>query len=231
MRVEVVAFAALREALGTNRLTVELPAGATGHTLRTELSARHPRWRDLIHACRLASGVEFLEPGAPLAEGAEVVLIPPVSGGSDVPAVRLTREPLDPEGLRRAAGAAGRGAVVVFVGTVRSPSLGKDVVYLDYEAYEAMAVAQMERIVAETVAGCPGGAAFLHHRLGRIEVGEASVVAVAASPHRAEAFAACRDLIEKLKADVPIWKKEVFTDGSVWAGAPGECAHDGEEPR
>jgi len=228
VRVEVVAFAALRDALGTDRLAVELPAGATGHTLRTELASRHPRWRDLIHACRLASGVEFLEPGAPLAEGVEVVLIPPVSGGNGAPPVRLTRDPLDAEALREAAAAAGRGAAVVFAGTVRSPSLGKEVLYLEYEAYEAMARAQMERIVTETVARHPGSAAFLHHRLGRIEVGEASVVAVAATPHRAEAFAACRDLIERLKADVPIWKKEVFADGSVWTGAPGECAHEEE---
>ena len=103
--------------------------------------------------------------------------------------------------------------------------MGKEVLRLEYEAYEAMAIAQMETIVAEARTQWPVSAIFLHHRLGRIEVGETSVIAVASAPHRDEAFAACRHLIERLKADVPIWKKECFEDGSVWVGAPGVCEH------
>jgi molybdopterin synthase catalytic subunit len=235
VRVEVVAFAALREALGADHIAVDVAEGATGADLRARVAEQHPRWRDLVLACRLACGTEFVDDRAPLAEGAEVLFIPPVSGGSGAaasgapPAVRLTREPLDGSLLKSAAVHAAAGAVVVFEGTVRSPSHGRDVLHLEYEAHEPMALAQMERIVSEARERWPVIALFLHHRLGRIEVGEASVVAVASCPHRGEAFEACRHLIERLKADVPIWKKEFFADGGVWVGAPGECAH--EDPR
>lgn len=240
MKLDVVLFAALREAFGSSRLTVTLEGAPTGSALRDHLAREHPRWRDLIHACRLAQGVEFLDEDTPLSEGSEIVLIPPVSGGGDVapsgdtvegtapPRVRLTREPLSGNALKQAAIRPGSGAVTLFEGTVRTPSMGKDVVRLEYEAYEEMALAQMERIVTETEAGWPGVRAYLHHRLGPLAVGEASVVAVASAPHRGESFEACRNLIERLKHDVPIWKKEIFTDGTVWVGAPGECAHDAE---
>jgi molybdopterin synthase catalytic subunit len=236
MRVEVIAFAALREALGQPRFTLELSGEATARTVRDRLVEEHPRFADLIRSCRLASGVEFVDESAPLTDGAEVVLIPPVSGGSGeragstgtadtVPSVVLNTDPLDGDRIRRAVHRDSAGAVVLFEGTVRSPSEGRDVHHLEYEAYEAMAVAQMEKIVEEARARWPLTAACLHHRLGRIEVGEVSVVAAVTSPHRPEAFEACRWIIEQLKADVPIWKKEFFADGSVWVGAPGECSH------
>jgi molybdopterin synthase catalytic subunit/molybdopterin converting factor small subunit len=237
MRVEVVAFAALREALGTGRVSLDLEPGATAASVRGRLAELHPRWRDLIAACRLARGNEFVSDEAPLAEGMEIVLIPPVSGGApadepaaagDLPEVALTRGPLDGDALKRAAYRDAAGAVALFEGTVRTPSMGREVNHLEYEAYEPMALAQMERIVGEARERWPVTAVYLHHRLGRIEVGEPSVVAVASAPHRDQAMEACRHLIERLKADVPIWKKEIFTDGSEWVGAPGECAHDGE---
>jgi molybdopterin synthase catalytic subunit len=226
MRVEVLPFAALREALGAARVTVELSEGSTGVELREVLASRHPRYRGLILACRLAQGTDFLEEGAALRDGDEVVLIPPVSGGSAPPTVRLTPDPLDGDELKAAAYDRGAGAVALFEGTARTPSRGREVRYLEYEAYQPMALAQMERIVEEARGRWPVTEVFLHHRLGRVEVGEVSVVAVASAPHRAEAFEACRHLIERLKADVPIWKKEVFADGSAWVGAPGECAHE-----
>lgn len=229
MRVEVVLFAALREALGTSRITVELSEGSTGAELREVLIARFPQQQDLILACRLAQGIEFLQEGTALRDGDEVVLIPPVSGGSEPAAAHLTPDPLDGDELKAAAYARGSGAVTVFEGTVRSPSQGREVRYLEYEAYHHMALSQMVRIVEEARDRWPVTSVFLHHRVGRIEVGEVSVVAVASAPHRAEAFEACRHLIERLKADVPIWKKEVFADGSVWVGAPGECRHEGAE--
>jgi MoaE-MoaD fusion protein len=235
MRVEVVAFAALREALGADRFALDLAEGATGADLRARVAELHPRWRDLVHACRLARGTEFVDDSAPLAEGAEVLLIPPVSGGSGAPApdvppvVCLTHDRLDGALLKSAAVRSAAGAVVLFEGTVRSPSHGRDVLHLEYETHEPMALAQMERIVDEARERWPVIAVFLHHRLGRVEVGEASVVAVASCPHRGQAFEACRHLIERLKADVPIWKKEFFADGGVWVGAPGACPH--EDPR
>jgi molybdopterin synthase catalytic subunit len=228
MRIHVVAFAALRESLGTSRITLEVAPGATAADLRSRLVREHPRLGDLIEACRTARGTDFIEDTAPLDDDDTIILIPPVSGGSPLPEVRLTADPLDESALRESVARSGAGAVVVFAGTVRSPSQGRAVRYLEYEAYAAMATAMMERIVAEARERWPVEAVHLHHRLGRIEVGEVSVVAVVSTPHRPDAFEACRHLIERLKADVPIWKKEVFADGSVWVGAPGECAH--EEP-
>ncbi len=230
MRVEVVTFAALREALGSSRLTLDLPGEATARAVRDQLVEDHPRFADLIRSCRLACGVEFVDETAPLEDGAEVILIPPVSGGTEaradtVPAVVLKIGPLDGDAIRRAAYRDPAGAVVLFEGTVRSPSGGRDVDHLEYEAYEAMAVTRMERIVKEARGDWPLTAAYLHHRLGRVEVGEVSVVVAVTSPHRGEAFEACRWIIERLKADVPIWKKEFFSDGSLWVGAPGECSH------
>jgi len=225
MRVEVLLFAALRDALGGSRVGLDLPDGATAGDLRARLAALHPEHAALLRACRIAQGVEFLDERAPLSEASEIVLIPPVSGGMDPRAAALTHEPLDGDALKAAAYRRGAGAVAVFEGTVRSPSEGKDVLWLEYEAYEPMALTQMERILADTRARWPVEAIFLHHRLGRIEVGEVSVVAVASAAHRPPAFEACRHLIERLKADVPIWKKEVFADGSMWVGATGECGH------
>jgi MoaE-MoaD fusion protein len=225
MRVDVVLFAALRDAAGRNRIPLDLPEGAKGRDVREALLRLHPELTALVQASRLASGTSFLDEEKALEPGADIVVIPPVSGGSGPAAVLLTRDRLDPLPLRKAALRPGAGAVTVFEGVVRSPSMGKDVLWLEYEAYDAMAIAQMEAIVAEARAAWPVSAVFLHHRLGRIEVGETSVIAIASAPHRDEAFAACRHLIERLKADVPIWKKECFEDGSVWVGSPGVCEH------
>jgi molybdopterin synthase catalytic subunit len=219
MRIEVLLFAALREALGRSRFALDLPSQATAADLRARLAAEHPRFRQLIASCRLARGVDFIDESIPLADGDEVILVPPVSGGNAPSGVRLSRDPLDAEALRRAMHREGAGAVVMFEGTVRSRSNGRDVSHLEYEAYEPMALAMMTRIVAEAEERWPLEAIVLHHRLGRLEVGEVSVVAATSARRRSDAFAACRHLIERLKADVPIWKKECFADGSVWVGA------------
>jgi molybdopterin synthase catalytic subunit/molybdopterin converting factor small subunit len=234
VRIDGTAFAALRDALGAVRVTVELPEGATGADLKANLARTHPRWSDLIAACRLVQDVDFIAETAPLRDGSTVALIPPVSGGAPspeetgaVPEMLLTSDPLDGEAIKRAVARPAAGAVVVFEGTVRSPSEGREVRWLEYEAYDDMARVQMRRLLDETHTRWPDVVVALHHRLGRVEVGEPSVVVAASAPHRAQAFEACRHLIEGLKADVPIWKKEVFADGSVWVGAPGACrTHD-----
>ena len=222
MQVEVLLFAALREALGSERVTVELKPGATGSDLRAGLIQSHPHWRTLFEASRLAQGVEFVDDDRPLLEGEEVALIPPVSGGAPnpPPPVALVREPILTAELEAAAVRPEAGAVCTFQGTVRSPNLGRDVDYLDYEAHEPMALAQMQRIVDDTAAQWEGARVFLHHRLGKLMPAEPSVVIVVSTPHRGASFEACRHVIERLKVDVPIWKKEVFADGSVWVGAP-----------
>ena len=131
--------------------------------------------------------------------------------------VRLVREPIDVSSLT--ARAAGDGAVALFIGVVRNENGGRDVLHLEYEAYEEMALPLMEEIAAETARRFPVTDVRLVHRLGRLEIGEASVAVAISSPHRAEAFAACRFAIDTLKAQVPIWKKELYADGWEWLDA------------
>jgi molybdopterin synthase catalytic subunit len=130
--------------------------------------------------------------------------------------IRLTAEPLDPRALEAAVAWPGAGAVCTFVGLVRDNNLGRAVGHLEYEAYPEMAEAAMAAIAEDVRARWPGARVALAHRLGRLELGAASVVIAVATPHRAEAFAACRHAIDALKATVPIWKKEVWADGSAW---------------
>src|SRR5258708_39419339 len=133
--------------------------------------------------------------------------------------VRLVREPIDLAALQAAAPA--DGALCLFVGVVRNENGGRPVVRLEYEAYEEMALRLMEEIAAETRQRWPGTEVRIVHRLGRLAIGEASVAVAAASPHRGEAFAACRHAIDTLKKTVPIWKKEFYADGEGWLEGPG----------
>jgi molybdopterin synthase catalytic subunit len=138
--------------------------------------------------------------------------------------VRLTREPIDLVALQAASDA--DGAVCLFVGVVRRDNGGRRVRHLEYEAYEEMALPLLEEIAAEARRRWGVTDVAIVHRLGRLEIGEASVAIAVASPHRAQAFDACRYAIETLKATVPIWKKEFYADGAVWLEGPGACAHD-----
>jgi molybdopterin synthase catalytic subunit len=135
-----------------------------------------------------------------------------------VPLVAITAAPLDVAALTAevGAGSGGDGAVVTFAGLVRDHNQGRRVQFLEYEAYEPLAVRALQRIVDEARAAWPGARLGLHHRTGRIEIGEASIVIVAVSAHRADAFAACRYAIERVKQIVPIWKHEHFEGGEVW---------------
>lgn len=220
MRVEVHVFAALRDAFAGDRVEVEVPEPATGAALKDALAARFPRWRALIEASRLAVGVDFMDEATRLPEGEDVVLIPPVSGGAPISAAGLSHEPLDLPGMLEDAVRVEAGGIAAFAGTVRSPNEGRDVLWIEYSAYEAMALARMEALVAAVQADVPGSRVIIRHRLGRLVPGEASVVIVASAPHRDEAFRACRAAIERLKVDVPIWKHEAFADGERWVGAP-----------
>lgn len=138
--------------------------------------------------------------------------------------IRLVREPIDVPGLLAVSPA--DGAVCLFVGVVRNENGGRPVLHLEYEAYEEMALPLMEELGRETKRRWPVTEVRLVHRLGRLEIGEASVAVAVASPHRAEAFAACRYAIDTLKATVPIWKKEFYADGAVWLDAPGAHAQE-----
>jgi molybdopterin synthase catalytic subunit len=157
---------------------------------------------------------QYVERGQALADGDEVALIPPVSGGS----FRLVEGPLDVAAVLREVEDPGAGALASFVGTVRSRSRDRDVVHLEYEAYEEMAEPMLARLGAELTERHGLCAVAVHHRLGRVEIGEASVVIAVSAPHRSAALDACREAIETLKTTIPLWKKEVYAGGEEWIG-------------
>jgi molybdopterin synthase catalytic subunit len=141
-------------------------------------------------------------------------------------AVAITTAPLDIQALAAAVSGDGDGAVVTFAGLVRDHNLGRRVLFLEYEAYEPLAVKALERIVAEAGQAWPGTRVTVQHRIGRLEIGDASVAIAAASAHRADAYAACRYTIERVKQIVPIWKREHFEGGEVWLEGATADPHD-----
>jgi molybdopterin converting factor subunit 1 len=212
--ITVLYFAIAREASGTDSEPVG-DAPATVGALRALLAERHPALARVLPRCRLAVNQEFAVDGDPIPDGAEVAVIPPVSGGSG--RFRVVDRPLDLAEVVDAVAGPGRGGLVTFRGDVRDQSHGKRVVRLEYEAYVPMA----ERKLAEigTAIGAEHGALLsIVHRVGALSPGEAAVVIAAAAPHRAPAFRACEAAIEQLKRDAPIWKREIYEDGSEWVG-------------
>jgi molybdopterin synthase catalytic subunit len=232
MRVRVIPFGILKDWLGAAPATVELREGASVADLLERLHADSPA--ALLRGIAVSVNQEYAAVAQILCEGDEVGLLPPVSGGAastDAPPTRgdredaaeeqadaaLTREPIHSEKLIAEAKHGEDGAVVVFDGIVRNHSHGRATLHLDYEAYEEMALRQMKELCAEARRRFGVRQATMIHRLGRLAIGETSVLIVAASAHRAQAFEACRWLIDTLKQTVPIWKKETFVDGAVWA--------------
>lgn len=216
--VTVRYFAAARERAGCSEEQVELAEGAQVRALLERLCALHPALTALLPHLRVAVNQEFSSLDGAVPAGAEVALIPPVAGGSGAPQFLVTDAPLSLDAVVRAVSGSGQGGVVTFSGAVRDSTHGKPVVRLEYEAYAPMAEKKLAEIASEAAALWPGARVAIHHRVGVLSPGELAVVIAASTPHRAEAFAACRHAIERLKADVPIWKKEVFADGAVWVG-------------
>lgn len=215
MRVTVLYFAAARERAGTGSEAFDVEDGATARDALDAACARHPPLRAVADKLRLAVDQQFASPDQRLRDGSEVALIPPVSGGSSPH--RIGPSPIDPEAPLRAVAGADCGAVVSFVGTVRSTNHGKPVVRLEYEAYPEMALRIFEHIASQAREKW-AARLVIHHRTGALEPGEISVAIAAAAPHRADAFDACRHAIEALKKDAPIWKRELYPDGSSWVG-------------
>lgn len=157
---------------------------------------------------------EYADRDRELVDGDEVALIPPVSGGT----FRLSAEPLSLEAVVEEVRSDQAGAIATFVGTTRVESRGRTVLHLDYEAYEGMA----EQVMAEVAEGLKRRynvcEIAIHHRTGRVEIGEASVVIAVSAPHRQDALAACKDAIDTLKERVPLWKKEIYEGGEEWIG-------------
>jgi molybdopterin synthase catalytic subunit len=230
MQVKVLPFGVLKDWLGSSAATVELPEGATVAELLNLMAGKKPAGRELLRGIAVSVNAEYATASCALREGDEVGLLPPVSGGRDegpdisfisapgcVTAVSLCREPIDSERLIAEIKRGEDGAVVVFDGIVRNHTRGRQTLHLDYEAYEEMAEKQLREIAAEARTRFGVRQIIIVHRLGRLVVGETSVLIVVASAHRAQAFEACRWLIDTLKQTVPIWKKETFVDGTVWA--------------
>ena len=210
----VLYFAAAREATGAARETLEL-ATATVADLRRALLERHPALARVLPRCRLAVNQELAEDGDAVPDGAEVAIIPPVSGGA--PVCRIVERPLVLADAVEAVRAPSRGAVVTFQGDVRAETKTRKVVRLEYEAYLPMAERTLARLAAE-IEREHGAAVAIIHRVGHLAPGEAAVVIACAAPHRTPAFRACEAAIERLKSEAPIWKREVFEDGTTWVG-------------
>ena len=209
MRIPVRLFAGLRELAGTRLVEVDLPEGATGADVWPALGLG-----DEPPGLLLAVNRSYAAHDVVLAEGDEVALIPPVSGG----AFRLSEEPLSLEDAVREVASDAAGAIATFTGTTRVRSRGRDVLRLEYEAYEGMAEAEMERIAAELKRRHSLIDVAIHHRVGIVGIGETSVVIAVSSAHRADALAACGEAIDTLKGTVPLWKKEIYVGGEEWIG-------------
>jgi molybdopterin converting factor subunit 1 len=223
MKIRVLYFAVFREKLGRDDDHLELAAGARVRDAIAALAERHPPIATLRGRFRVAVNQDFTQDDHALAEGDELALIPPVAGGSDAPAaparhVQLLATPLSLDRCLAAVGGAGMGGIVTFTGMVRRHSRGTVVDHLEYEAYGTMALREMTRLCDEIEAELPGVRLAVEHRVGRLEIGALAVVIAAAAPHRAEAFTACRAMIDRLKDRVPIWKKEIGDDGAEWIG-------------
>jgi MoaE-MoaD fusion protein len=213
MKVAVRLFAGLRELAGTRGLELDLPSGAVAADVWPALQlGEEPR------GLLVAINMRYAEPGTALAEGDEVALIPPVSGG----AFRLSELPLSLDDAVREVASDDAGAIATFTGTTRARSRGREVVRLEYEAYEVMAEAEMERIAADLKARHSLIEVAIHHRVGIVGIGDTSVVIAVSSAHRADALAACAEAIDTLKGSVPLWKKEIYVGGEEWIGTEAQ---------
>lgn len=214
--VTVRYFAAAREKAAKTTERVTLPDGATVDALLAHLLEKTPALQSLSRHLRVAVDQEFAPGDTLLTDGVEVALIPPVAGGGGV--FRVVDRPLTLQEVVDAVSGPGQGGVVTFSGAIRAVSKGKQVSHLEYEAFPPMAEKQMARIADEAATKWPGVQVAIVHRVGRLAPGELAVVIAASAPHRKEAFLACEHAIDRLKQDVPIWKKETTSDGAVWVG-------------
>ena len=209
MKVDVRLFAALRERAGSATVAVELADGAAVGDV-WPLLALGDEPPGLLYAVNRA----YADRAETLAEGDEVAVIPPVSGGD----FRLSDEALSVDAAVAEVRDDGAGAIATFVGTTRAHSRGRDVLHLDYEAYEGMAEQVMADLADQITLRHDLCKVAIHHRVGRVDIGEVSVVIAVSAPHRAGALAACKEAIDELKVSVPLWKKETYVGGEEWIG-------------
>jgi molybdopterin synthase catalytic subunit len=231
MHIKVLFFGLLKDVCGRTEEAITVPEGSTAGTVFDYYSAAFPRLRELASSIVLARNHEFASPAEPLTEGDEIALLPPVSGGSGTEAdaapareIRdpeghlfgLTHQKIDPRAIEAELLQGSDGALVTFQGVVRNNTRGRQTLRLEYECYEEMALRTMATIGRRIASEFAISRIALVHRLGTMEIGEASVVVVATAPHRKPAFDAALEGINRLKRTVPVWKKEFFADGEVW---------------
>ncbi|MGA9356061.1 MAG: molybdenum cofactor biosynthesis protein MoaE [Terriglobales bacterium] len=235
MQIRILFFGVLKDLVGRSTDVVDFPEGTRLQDVLDHYLRQTPRLKPILSALAFSVNEEYAGPERKLAAGDEVGLLPPVSGGapastgaagrndgdeSEVKSeneVRILREPIATDAVLNAMKRPEDGAAVVFEGIVRDHTRGRRTLYLEYEAYEAMAQKQLESLAKQASERFAVRAVSIIHRLGRLEIGETSVLIVVASAHRGAAFEACRWVIDTLKKTVPIWKKEYFEDGAVWA--------------
>jgi molybdopterin converting factor subunit 1 len=227
VRVKVLFFGMLKDIVGLSEDHIEVAEGARVESVFARYAGRFPRLTELQSSIVLACNQEFCERSAAIHEGDEIAFLPPVSGGTGRYTHQicddetgcffaLTRETIDTPAIGRQLLRGEDGALVDFEGVVRNNTKGRATKFLDYECYEPMAVKMMAEIGREIAAAHSIGRIAMVHRLGRLQIGEASVVIVVTAPHRKPAFEAALEGINRLKRIVPIWKKEHFEDGEVW---------------
>jgi molybdopterin synthase catalytic subunit len=228
MRVRILFFGVLRDLVGRPSEEADFPNGADLRAVFDTVAARCPPLREMARSIVMARNREFADLSTRIEDGDEVAFLPPVSGGTPAPPLdpleiaenghyfALTHHPIDTRSIVARLLTGAEGAVVTFEGTVRNQTNGRPVVCLDYECYQPMAIEMMARIGREIAAARPVTRVAMVHRLGRLLIGETSVVVIATAPHRRAAFEAALEGINRLKKTVPIWKKEHFVDGEVW---------------
>jgi molybdopterin synthase catalytic subunit len=223
-------FASLQDVMGCREESVEVPADWSVADLLDHLESRQPELRRMRGRYRVAVDLEMAQENRSLMGVAEVALIPPVSGGRG-PWIRLGQEPIGVDEVLAAVRRADCGAVLLFLGTVRDSFEGQPVEEIDYSAYAAMAEAELRRLAEQSLACLEVGAVAVWHRLGRVAAGEASVAVAVSSPHRRQAFEQGQWLIDALKAEVPIWKKEMGPGGACWIEGDARVSAPGPQSR
>ena len=229
MIIDIVLFAAVRDRIGNPRLRLELPDRYTLRQLKERLQSDYPAAASILSVCRFAVNSEYGTPDQPLSDGCEVGVIPPVSGGADSPLARerilhakIVRTRVDLNALSTKVSSADCGATLTFAGTVRADKeKGRAVIRITYEGYEGMAEKTLRQI-AQQAAGAYDASVAVEHRLGCLNIGEISIGIAISTPHREDGFGALREIIESVKKELPIWKKEEFSDGTAeWVN----CRH------
>jgi molybdopterin converting factor subunit 1 len=217
MKVKVLFFGLAHDVTGFEQEEAEIPEGQNVASLCRQYQSRFPRLAEISSSLLVSVNQDIAGPSSTLRDGDEVAFLPPVSGGSTEDCYRITRDSVSSQELIRQFKAPEDGAVVLFEGVVRNHSGGRRTLYLEYEAYETMAIRMMREIGESAKRKFPIDRIAMVHRLGRVDIGDPSVAIVVTSEHRRAAFEACHYAIDELKRKVPIWKKEYFEDGAVWA--------------